>query len=111
MNIPSAFRQMNSTLGIARSLCPMVAVDNANVTWPDNIHFLTVDTTITKDGCQVQFTQPFTLPQGQQSVTRANISLHVTCGYIGVDPSTLLPAMFKAIIIEPTGIALVAERE
>jgi hypothetical protein len=49
------------------------------------------------------------LPQGQQTIVRTNVTLLITCGYIGVDSLNLPPVMFKAIAIEPTGINVPSE--
>ena len=87
----------------------MVDAGNANITWTDKIHFLTINTTSTRDGCQVLITQSFPLPQGQYHVTCTNGTIYVTSGYVGVGPLNLLPAMFKAIITDPTGIDVSCE--
>ena len=100
---------MNADLGITIRLHPMVGQGNATVIWPNNIHFLTIDTTITKDSHQVQFTQIFPLAQGQHPVTCTNGPVHISRGCIGVDPSNLSLAMFKAVITEPTGTGVPCE--
>ena len=87
----------------------MFNAGNANVTRLDNIYFLTADEMITKDGRQVVITQSFSLPQGQYPVICNNGNVHVTCGYIGVGPLALSPAIFKAIITDPTGINVPCE--
>ena len=105
--MPSARRMQPR--GVARCLQTMIAFVNDNVTRPSNIYFLAVNMIISKDGHQVQFTQTLSVPQGKQSIICSNGSVNVTRWYIGVYQLTLVSMMFKAFIIEPTGIDVPSE--
>ena len=87
----------------------IVDADSANDSRPDNIHYLPVDTTLMKDGHHIVITQSFPLPQGQYPVTRNNVKVHTTHGYVSVDPLALPPVIFKVIITEPARIDVPCE--
>ena len=69
----------------------------------DNIHFMTVDTTIRKDLRLVIITQLSLFPQGPHKVTHPNSTNHVTHGCVGNNPMAMPADLFKLIIVDPIG--------
>ena len=61
------------------------------------------DVTLARLGISMTYTCSFKLPQGQQGVTRPNVTVHVTRGYVGPDPMQMTHTEFTNLIVEPSG--------
>ena len=76
---------------------------NANVTRPDGIIFMTVNTTITRGPKSIAFTQSFELPQAAAVVTLQNGNPRHAHTYTGPYLMRMTPEKFANLIVEPSG--------
>ena len=86
MPLNNAIWEADPANGIVRSIRPMLLHGNANVTRPDDIRFMTVNTTINRGTKNISFTQSFELPQESAVITLLNGNPRHARTYTGPDP-------------------------
>ena len=85
MPLNNAILKADPANGIVRSIHPMLLHGNANVTRPDDIRFMTVNTTINRGTKNISFTQSFELPQESAVITILNGNPRHARTYTGPD--------------------------
>ena len=81
----------------------MLLQGNTDITHPDDIRFITVNTTISRDTKKISFTQSFELPQESAVITLLNGSPRHARTYTGPDPMRTTYQQFYDVIVKPSG--------